>query len=321
MTSSALTRHALAREWAKNQAGVIARRQLELAGWTDSMIRTQLRADRWRLLFRGVYLTTTGNPPVAAWWWAAHLLLGDRSYLLGESALNAWGLGKPQLPVMLGVPWNGHRISTSDVIEVSRHRLVPPVRQPPGCPPAERPAYAIIDATQTSRSRRYVEQLVTDACQRRLATPSDIRKAMNAHRRVRFRSLIKDLLSEVEGGATTVLEVDAVRLVLRPHGLPTGTGQVREYDGGAVVLRDRVIKEFGLVLELDGRLGHADPRSRFRDFRRDNAVTASGRTALRFGWMDVHEDACQSAYQIAQVLISRGWRGWITPCGPSCRAF
>ena len=165
---------------------MIARRQLELYGWTDLMIRTQLRADRWRLLFRGGLPTTTGNPPVAAWWWAAHLLRGDRSHLLGESALNAGSGRKPQLSVMLGVPWNGIG-RPSDVIEVSSP-LGSSSQAATRLSPAERPAYAIIDATQTSRSRRYVEQPVTDACQRRLATPSDIRKAMNAHRRVRFRS-------------------------------------------------------------------------------------------------------------------------------------
>ena len=47
--------------------------------------------------------------------------------------------------------------------------------------------------------------------------------------------------------------------------------------------RDRVIEEFGLVLEFDGRLGHADPTGRLRDFRRDNAVAASDDVALRFG--------------------------------------
>ncbi len=284
------------------------------------MIRAQLRARRWQVLFRGTYLTETGEPSMAAWWWGAHLLMGDRSYLLGETALQAWGLGQAQRPVKIGVPWNRYRTPPTDSIEVSRHRLVPPIRHPAGLPPAERVEYAVIDATQTSRSRRYIEQLVTEACQRRLVKPDEVLKAMNAHRRVRFRGLIKDLLSEYQDGSTSILEVDAVRLVLRPHGLPTGRGQVREYQGGAVIYRDRVIEEFGVVLEFDGRLGHADPGGRLRDFRRDNAVVASGRIGLRFGWTDVHEDACGAALQIALVLKGRGWTGQITPCGPGCLA-
>ncbi len=320
MPSSSLARHQMARRWSSHQAGVIARRQLEAVGWTDSMIRAQLRARRWQVLFRGTYLTETGEPSMAAWWWGAHLLMGDRSYLLGETALQAWGLGQAQRPVKIGVPWNRYRTPPTDSIEVSRHRLVPPIRHPAGLPPAERVEYAVIDATQTSRSRRYVEQLVTEACQRRLVKPDEVLKAMNAHRRVRFRGLIKDLLSEYQDGSTSILEVDAVRLVLRPHGLPTGRGQVREYQGGAVIYRDRVIEEFGVVLEFDGRLGHADPGGRLRDFRRDNAVVASGRIGLRFGWTDVHEDACAAALQIALVLNGRGWTGQITPCGPGCLA-
>lgn len=320
MPPSSLARHQTARHWSSHQAGVIARRQLESVGWTDSMIRAQLRASRWQTLFRGTYLTETGEPSMAAWCWGAHLLMGDRSYLLGRTALQAWGLGQAQLPVQIGIPWNDSRAHTTDSIEVSRHRLVPPVRHPTGMPPTERVEYAVIDATQKSRSHRYVEQLVTDACQRGLVKPDDILKAMGAHRRVRFRGLIKDLLAEYQDGSTTVLEVDAVRLVLRAHGLPTGRGQVREYQDGAVVYRDRVIEEFGLVLEFDGRLGHADPTGRLRDFRRDNAVAASGRIGLRFGWTDVHEDACAAALQIALVLNGRGWTGQINPCGPYCCA-
>ena len=92
----------------------------------------------------------------------AHLLMGDRSYLLGSTALQAWGLGQAQLPVKVGVPWNEYRTQPTDSIEVSRRRLVPPVRHPMGMPPTERAEYAVIDATQNSRSHRYVEQLVTE---------------------------------------------------------------------------------------------------------------------------------------------------------------
>ena len=284
------------------------------------MIRAQLDAERWKSLFRGVYLTTTGQVPIQSWWWAGHLLMGGRSYLLGESALQAWGLRAPELPVRIGVPWSGHRVPPSTTIKVSRHRLVPPVRRPDGAPATERADYAVVDAVQSARSWRYVADLVTLACQREVTTPSEIRNALNAHRRVRFRQLVKDLLVEVEGGSTTVLEVDAVRIVLRPHGLPTGSGQSRERTSTGAVFRDRVIDGFGVVLEFDGRRGHSDPTSRLRDFRRDNEVAASGRTTLRFGWADVHEDPCEVALQIAQVLRSRGWGGLFTPCGPACRA-
>ena len=283
------------------------------------MVRAQLRANRWSRIFPGVYLTTTGDPAVTSLFWAAHLLAGNRSYLFGESALQAWGIREPKQPVKIGVPWDRHFRSASQLIVVTRHRFPAPVRNPSGLPPAARVEFAVVDASEGLRSATQVAALVTEVCQRGKTTPGRIARAMTSYKRLRHRALLVELVREVEGGSQSVLEVDAVRLVLRAHGLPPGTGQVRESDNGATVFRDRVIDEFGVVLEFDGRLGHADPHSRLRDFRRDNAVVASGRTSLRFGWEDIHENPCEAASQISSVLKARGWVGDIKACGPLCR--
>ena len=129
-----------------------------------------------------------------------------------------------------------------------------------------------------------------------------------------------DLLSELADGSTTALEIPGVHRILRRHGLPVGHGQVRERSGDRCCIRDRVIDEYGVVIEFDGRLGHADAVGRFRDHSRDNEVIASGRAVLRFGWVDVHEEACEAAAQVASVLQMRGWVGTVEPCGPKCRA-
>jgi hypothetical protein len=147
----------------------------------------------------------------------------------------------------------------------------------------------------------------------------DLERALRRDPRVRHRKLIVSLLAEARDGATTALEIPGVNNILRMHGLPTGRGQVREVQSGAVVLRDRVIDEFGVVIEFDGRLGHADPSGRLRDHRRDNAVAVSGRVAMRFGWVDVQSHACEAAVQVATVLSRRGWAGILEPCGPKCR--
>jgi hypothetical protein len=75
-------------------------------------------------------------------------------------------------------------------------------------------------------------------------------------------------------------------------------------------------EEFGLIVELDGHLGH-DGLGRFRDFRRDNAALTDGRVTLRYGWTDVTQEPCAIAIQVSEVLIRRGWPGLPTPC-PHC---
>ena len=52
-------------------------------------------------------------------------------------------------------------------------------------------------------------------------------------------------------------------------------------------VRDLEYRAWGLVVELDGRLNHADTERVMRDMARDNAVTVTGRATLRYGWREV----------------------------------
>ena len=282
------------------------------------MIRAQCRAHRWQQLFRGTYATHTGEASIPTWWWAAHLCCGDHSHLFGASALQAWGMLPWQLPVQVGIPWVEQVRVRHPSLAVSRHRLTAPVRSPKGFPPAARVEFAVIDATQAIRSTTKVAALVTEACQKGKATPGGIARAMTSYKRLRHRALLLELVREVKDGAHSVLEFDAVRLVFKAHGLPTGSGQVREYANGSVIYRDRVLDEYSLIFEFDGYLGHADPTSRLRDFKRDNYAIDTNRATLRFGWADVHEDACDSAIQIVRALRRRGWSEAPKACGPLC---
>jgi very-short-patch-repair endonuclease len=75
--------------------------------------------------------------------------------------------------------------------------------------------------------------------------------------------------------------------------------------------------DYGVVVELDGRLAHPD-ETRWRDLRRDNAALVQGRRVLRYGWPDVTNRACEVAEQVASVLRTAGWRGTPLDCGLDC---
>ncbi len=301
------------------QNEVVGRTQLLSAGWTDAMIRANLDGSRWVRMLPGVYRVVTGEAPIEAWWWAAHLYAGWHSALAAASALQAWGVHTPATPVRIAVPADAALTPPGGRLIVVRHRKPRPVRSRAQLPPAIVVEHALIDHAATLDDAIDVTALVSQACQRGFTTPGRIRRAMADRLRVRHRRVITALLTEVEDGATTALEVSGVRRILRAHGLPVGRGQVRERQFGHQVVRDRVLEPWGIVIEFDGRLGHADPRGRFRDFRRDNAVALSGRLNLRFGWVDVEVEACEAAMQVAAGLRIRGWPGTPTRCGPTCR--
>ncbi|WBQ02646.1 hypothetical protein [Kribbella sp. CA-293567] len=106
--------------------------------------------------------------------------------------------------------------------------------------------------------------------------------------------------------------------------MPVGERQVRvvtvgSSDGSArrVVHRDVEYPPYGLIVELDGRLGHADALSRWRDMSRDNAAAISGKPTLRFGYQLVSRP-CETTTQVVAALHHLGWTGSPRPCAPTC---
>ena len=127
-----------------------------------------------------------------------------------------------------------------------------------------------------------------------------------------------DALSDVADGVESVLEYRYVRRVERPHGLPEARRQRVVVTGGRRRRTDNDYEQFGLIVELDGRLGH-EGAGVFRDRTRDNITAASGKVSLRFGWADVDAQACEVAQDVARLLWSRGWQGKLRRCGVGCR--
>ena len=317
----AVDKHAVAARAAASQQNAISRGQLLSLGWTDAMIKSQLAAQRWTRMLRGVYAVRTGDPGICAWWWAAHLYYGTDSALAGSSALQGWGLTQRQAPVEILIPYDRRRSEGSGLVHVQRSRAMPPTRSPRELPPCVTVEHAIIDAIQSCEPERDAAALLTQACQSGVTTALRLHRTIERRSRVRNRKLLIALLVEIEGGALSVLEIDGVRTIFRAHGLPTGRGQVPEHQGHRTVYRDRRIDPYPLIVEFDGRRGHADPAGRLRDHRRDNAAALTGRVTLRFGWEDVQYEACEAARQVWSALASMGWAGTPRRCGPRCRIF
>jgi hypothetical protein len=161
---------------------------------------------------------------------------------------------------------------------------------------------AVLDLADVRDAGEVVE-LITTAVQRRLTTTRRLRRELDERARHRHRALLRDLLSDVEVGAESPIELRYLRDVERPHGLPRGDRQ--QSRSGLPYQTDVDYEEFGVIVELDGRASH-DGVGRFRDMDRDNRHALVDAVTLRFGSYDLAARPCGVAYQVYFALSARG---------------
>lgn len=276
-----------------------------------------MRAGRWRPVRRGVYATFSGPLSRSTQIWAALLYAGDGATLSHETAAEMWGFAdQPSTLIHVSVPRHrrvvdqpGLRIHLAGWLERSRH----PVRTPP----VTRVEETVLDLADVADSMSEVVLWVTRACQRRRSTPARLLQALQARKKARWRVVIRSMLADVTEGAESALEIAYVRQVERAHGLPVGVRQRHRLSGSRSQWTDVDYMPYGVIVELDGRIGHVEDGA-FRDHRRDNASTVRGHDTLRYGWVDTVERKCAIASEVASVLRRRGWTGLLRPCGPGC---
>lgn len=303
------------------QHGVVARRQLLALGWSAAAVEWQVGRGRLLVVQRGVYTTRAGPPTDHARAWAAVLVGGEGAALGGASALWAGG-AVDRLPTRprVDVPANRRVRQRPGVLLRVNQRLSCSLH-PSAEPPRVRVEDALLDELDLVAREGAVVDLLTTVVQRRVTTPERLLPALRRRARHRWRALAEGVCRDLEEGVHSRLERQWCNRVERPHRLPRGRRNVREVVDGATVYRDVLLQGPGmtaaLLVELDGELGHL--HGAFRDRRRDNRATVSGRTHLRYGWHEVVGTACEVADECARVLVLLGWSGWVAPCSPGCR--
>lgn len=103
-----------------------------------------------------------------------------------------------------------------------------------------------------------------------------------------------------------------MRDVEKAHGLPNAIRQSPSDRGRRH--HDSEYDEYGLVVEVDGRLGHELWSDRVRDGRRDRRILGASKVTTRVFWVDVAVTPCQTAMELAAILRSRGWTGGARAC-------
>ncbi len=288
---------------ARLQAGVVTREQAMGHGLSRHVLRRLVDGGTWLRVCPGLFATVGVAPSWEALAWGGTLLGGPNSRLGPEASGYLYGLlQRPPKPIDVLVPLAAPR----EVLGPWRFIRETPGARPcrsPGSPPRLPAECAVLDLV-AQRPEGEVVGLITSAVQKGLTTPERLSRLLQSRSRQRHRRLVTGLLADVVDGIRSYLELRYLRDVERPHGLPRGERQ--DSRPGLPYQRDVKYKGFGLIVELDGRLGH-DGEGRFRDMNRDNQHALRDELTLRYGHFDVTSRACPVAFQVYLALRRRGF--------------
>ena len=308
-----------------HQEGVLSRTQVLAHGATDNDIARMLRRREWAQVHPGVYVDHTGPLTRGQREWAAILYYAPAA-LTGHSALRWYGLGETRdLPlrsqrevVHLAVERH-RRVSARPGVRLSRLTRFEEDVFHDWSPPRVRLEHAVLDVAAASTREAGAVAVIADAVQGRRTTAQRLLAALDVRPRLRHRSLLRSILSDVAAGTYSVLERNYLLRVERPHGLPSASRQRRVTLGRAPAYRDVTYAEAATVVELDGRLGHELTQDRWDDLERDIESLTAGSLTVRLGWGQVLEP-CRVAEAVGRILITRGWRGRPRGCSATCPA-
>lgn len=147
--------------------------------------------------------------------------------------------------------------------------------------------------------------LVIDAVRERRIRTAAIRAILDPRPHVAGAVEIRQLLTQLDAGCQSELEIWGLTHVFEHPSLPPSTPQfVVRLPGRSVVL-DRAYERERVGVELDGAAYHFQPAQRERDMRRDEALAAAGWQVLRFSWRRLHGDPADVRRRILAVLDAR----------------
>lgn len=308
-----------------NQAKVMSRRQALDAGWSAKAIDWRLSSGRWVPLRRGAYATFTGEPARKARLWAALLRAGPGAVLSHETAAEVHGFGisigsRSSQKIHITVPAGRDPARRGPIrgVVIHRARHLTPQWQPPWELPRTTPADTVLDLIASAATFDQAYGWISAAVGGNCTTAAELRKALAARSRIRWRAWLTDALEDSADGVSSPPEHRYVRDVEKGHGLPKAIRQARRRLGSGAMYLDNLYQGYGLCVELDGAAAH--PRQgRWRDQARDNANIAADNTrTIRFGWVAVTEQSCRSAQLVVAALRNSGWDGAPCPCGSDC---
>ena len=290
------------------QADQATLRQATAFGLSEKAVRRLVGEGFWERTASGVYTSHPGSSDLRKKAWAGHLCVGEGSAIGGEAALALAGLDRSAVDIELWVPAGCQRRAAGFIVHSDHLDRLRHVR---GTLPLIRPVDALLDVGQHLPTEELVGLIAAAVRTGRTSLKqlvSVLGDRPRLHERRRFAELVGDM-----SGIESTLEYTYRRDVERAHQLPKAR---RAISVSARTRSDVLYDPYGVLVELDGRVGHVD--GAFRDLSRDNLHATTGFVTLRYGSADVRGKPCQVAWQVGAALAARGWPGPFVRC-PLCR--
>ncbi len=230
----------------------------------------------WQRLLPGIVLLSNAPPTRRQLVTAALLYAGPDAMVTGLEACRRLGL--TNVPnddrVHLLVPLD-RKVHGSDYVIIERTKRLPDqiVRDDVPLAPMAR---SVLDACRRLRAFDPVTALLTEAVQRGRLQPGWLRHELETGSR-RGTAVAREVLQDIEGGARSIAEVDAMRVWART-GLPPLRWNVPLYgpDGKYVATPDGWSDHVGLAWEIDSFAFHFHRKDYAKTIARNSRYAAAG---------------------------------------------
>ncbi len=271
----------------------------ELQRWVADGRLDRIGPRVWRLV---------GSPPTLEQRLMAGLLsLGPNAMVSHEAAARLHGFDRtPPDRIEFLVPHANRNSRLAETVHCSHH--VRPIDA------VTVDGFRVTSATRTILDLANIQvhpdrlrAAIDSAIRLQLSAPAVIAKRMSEIRR-RGRTGVR-LLDELifDTGGHTMLERNFLRL-MREAGLPRPVPQVVFKDDQRTIARvDFLYREWSIVVEVSGQLGHSSSTERARDAQRRNELQDLCLRVYEFTWEDVTERGKSVQSQMRSRLKAAGW--------------
>lgn len=294
------------RRIASQQAGLLTRRQLAIAGVNRWAVAHRVERERWQRIAPDVIATTTGELTLEQRKWAVVLHGGDHALISGLAAAEDAGLQRWQRPhIEVLVPHSAPVPSAIDgAIYRRTRRNLRQLRDRHAGVPRCRLEPAVLMFAAGERSDRTAAGILAAVVQQQLTSPERLLEWLDLLAPLRSSRTLRVVLNEIAGGAQSVGEIDVIRMC-RQYRIAAPRQQTRRRDaGGRTRFTDcewMLVGGRRLILEVDGSF-HMEVEHWEDDLIRQRALASTDRIIVRCTTRELRD----TPEAVARDLIALG---------------
>lgn len=173
--------------------------------------------------------------------------------------------------------------------------------------PRATPTIAAIQSALWAKTGRQAATLLAMAVQQRLVHPEELGVEFDRVRRHQFRTLLRQVIADISGGAQSINELDFA-VLCRAHGLPEPTRQERRQSPQGRIYLDVYWEAYRVRLEVNGA-GHGILVNAMSDEIRTLDAQAEGDAAVQVSVLTIRVEPLPLMEALRRLLRSRGWSG------------